>query len=259
MVIHVHFPVWPDRPATLWPRVHAPARELLSLHGDPDCDQQHQGSSWGFPRLLLRASCRTLFHVKGLTWGTTPEQPVWSRSKGPEHTWMLESHSDAAALLPPPNQYHDTYVPSLDALGSASITVARTLGDGEKCLRFRSSLVSSSPPERSCLKRLFSCFWANEGQKCDSALKQLQVWKRQLLICTFYLHIWILDKRNALISVVGTNTGTWTKPEPLDLLFVLKDQNFKGLSEKVTLLWQFRRFSHLKPLVTVLRISLACI
>lgn len=41
---------------------------------------------------------------------------------------MLEGRSEGAALLPQPNQYHDTYVPSLDALGSASITVARTLG-----------------------------------------------------------------------------------------------------------------------------------
>lgn len=91
MVVLVHFPVWPDRPATLWPRVHAPARDLLSLHRDPDCDQQHQGSSWSFPRLLLWASCRTLFHVKGLTWVITPEQPVWSRSE----RWRTRTHMDA--------------------------------------------------------------------------------------------------------------------------------------------------------------------
>lgn len=220
MIIHVHFPVWPDRPATLWPWVHAPARDLLSLHRDPDRDQQHHGSSRSFPRLLLRASCRSLLLVKG------PYLGDHARTASVKQVWALEdqnTHGCWGAILTAPlyclNQtnimIHMCQV--WMHLGQQASPSPGLSGDEEKCLRFKSSLGSSIPPERSCLKRLFSCFWGNKGRKCDSALKQLRVWKRQLHICTFYLHIWTLDKRNALIFVVGTNMGTWAKPEPLDL------------------------------------------
>lgn len=78
------FADWPNRPPALWPRVHPPACDLVSVHWHPDCNQQHQGSSRSFSRLLLWASGGTLIHVNAnisvfLPHGLTKEE-LWAES-----------------------------------------------------------------------------------------------------------------------------------------------------------------------------------